>query len=106
MRLPDTVFSVVGVEFAVTTLRLGEDCRMKSLNLPVYESEAHGDLGLSSVEKGVNYLYRSWQWFRNQIVQDVPADFAVCEFECRKPYCTIGYEEKCEVYLCSKAQSQ
>ncbi len=79
---------------------------MKFLNLPVCESEARGDLGLSSAEKGINYLYRSWQWFRNQIIQDVPADFAACEFECHKPHCTIGYKEKCEVYLRFKAQNQ
>ncbi len=79
---------------------------MRSLKLPVYKIEARGDLDLSSAEKGVNYFYRSWQWFRNHIIQDVPEGYAVCEFDCRKSHCTIGDWEKCEIHLRSKAQSQ
>jgi len=100
------MWSVAGSEYAFIILRLWEDILMKSLNLPICESEAQVDLGLRSAEKGVNYLYRSWQWFRNQVVQDVPVAIGVCEFECRKPHCTIGYRERCGMYLRSEAQRQ
>jgi len=79
---------------------------MRSLNLPVCKSAALDDSGLSNAEKGVNCFYRSWQWFRNHIIQNVPEDYAICEFDCREPHCTIGEGEKCEVRLRSKAQSQ
>ena len=101
---PESV--VGGGIFYIATLDAREESLMQSLNLPVCRIEARGGLGLSSAEKGVNYFYRSWQWFRNQIIQDVPEDYAVCEFDCRKPHCTTGDAEKCVIRLRSKAQSR
>jgi hypothetical protein len=37
-----------------------------------------------------------WRWVKDQIVQDVPKDSALCEFDCRKEQCTIGEWETCE----------
>ncbi len=43
-----------------------------------------------------NQPFRSgWQWLRNQIVQTVPQDCAVCEFDCRKCQCTTEAWEIC-----------
>lgn len=41
-------------------------------------------------------LRRFFQWVRKQIVQDVPEDAALCEFDCRKEQCTQGEWESCE----------
>ena len=39
-------------------------------------------------------------WLRDQIVQDVPEELEVCEFYCRKPYCTGGRDPfKCIIRL-------
>ena len=35
------------------------------------------------------------QWVRNQIIQDVPEDVALCEFDCRKGNCTNEEWESC-----------
>ena len=32
----------------------------------------------------------------DQIIQDVPSDIAVCEYDCRKSQCTLGEWETCE----------
>ena len=36
------------------------------------------------------------RWLKDQIVQDVPQDIALCEFECRKGQCLMGEWESCE----------
>ena len=36
-----------------------------------------------------------WQSLRNQIVQTVPEDCAICQFDCRKCQCTLGEWEIC-----------
>jgi hypothetical protein len=33
-------------------------------------------------------MVRLWQWIKNQIVQDVPEEIALCEFDCHKQQCT------------------
>ena len=35
-------------------------------------------------------------WLREQVVQDVPEDIALCEFDCRKGQCRMGEWESCE----------
>ena len=37
-----------------------------------------------------------WNWLRRQLVDDVPQGDAVCEFDCRKPQCTMGEWDTCE----------
>jgi hypothetical protein len=37
-----------------------------------------------------------FQWVRNQFIQDVPEDIALCEFDCRTGQCTQGEWESCE----------
>lgn len=49
-------------------------------------------------------LTRLWQWAKGQLVQDVPGDIAVCEFDCRKLQCTMGEWETCERRLEKAAQ--
>jgi hypothetical protein len=29
-----------------------------------------------------------WQWIKDEIVQDVPEEIALCEFDCNKAQCT------------------
>ena len=41
-------------------------------------------------------VHRIWRWLRNQIVQEVPEDSALCEFDCRKDQCTVGEWESCD----------
>jgi hypothetical protein len=36
------------------------------------------------------------RWLKEQIVQDVPEDIALCEFDCRKGQCRVGEWESCE----------
>jgi hypothetical protein len=35
-------------------------------------------------------------WLKGQIVQEVPEDVALCEFDCRKGQCRMGEWESCE----------
>jgi uncharacterized protein YecT (DUF1311 family) len=37
-----------------------------------------------------------WRWLRNQIIQEVPEDSALCEFDCRKGQCTMEEWETCD----------
>lgn len=43
-----------------------------------------------------NPLSRLWHWIADQIVQDVPANNELCEFDCRKGQCTAGEWEVCD----------
>jgi hypothetical protein len=36
-----------------------------------------------------------WQWIKNQIVQDVPEEIALCEFDCHKQQCTEREWQRC-----------
>jgi hypothetical protein len=36
------------------------------------------------------------RWLKEQIIQDVPEDIALCEFDCRKSQCLMGEWENCE----------
>jgi hypothetical protein len=40
-------------------------------------------------------MVRFWQRIKNQIVQDVPAEIALCEFDCRKQQCTEREWQTC-----------
>ena len=44
-------------------------------------------------------------WVLNQIIQDVPEDIALCQFDCRKGQCSHGEWETCERRL-SRAGSE
>ncbi len=35
-------------------------------------------------------------WIKSQIVQEVPDDIALCEFDCSKEQCCMGEWETCE----------
>ena len=41
-------------------------------------------------------IARGWRFLMEQLVQDVPEELAVCEFECRKLECTQGEWEVCD----------
>jgi curli biogenesis system outer membrane secretion channel CsgG len=49
------------------------------------------------------FLARFWQWVKDQIVQEVPDDIAVCEYDCRKPQCVMGEWETCDRRLLKAA---
>jgi hypothetical protein len=36
------------------------------------------------------------RWIHNHIVQSVPEDIALCEYDCRKLECSMGEWEHCE----------
>jgi len=40
-------------------------------------------------------LRNMWEWVAGQFVREVPADTALCEFDCRKPQCHEGEWEGC-----------
>jgi len=44
----------------------------------------------------MNLLQSAWGWLRRQIVEDVPPEVALCEFDCRKPQCHAGEWESCD----------
>ena len=50
-------------------------------------------------------LRRIWLWIIGQIIQTVPKDIAVCEFECRKNECTFENWETCENRLGTAARA-
>ena len=59
-----------------------------------------------SYGKGISNFYRLWQRFRNKVIQEVPEDIQLCEFECRKLQCTMSGWARCERRLCSLVQIQ
>ena len=42
-----------------------------------------------------SHLKGLWGWLGG-LIEDVPADIAACEFECRKPNCDVGEWETCD----------
>jgi hypothetical protein len=50
-------------------------------------------------------IHRGWQWLRDQILQEVPDEYALCEFDCRKSQCTLEEWKSCERRL-SKAAGE
>jgi hypothetical protein len=42
-------------------------------------------------------LVELWRWIKSEIVQDVPAGLAVCEFECQRTHCTVSHWRGCEL---------
>lgn len=43
----------------------------------------------------MKYLRNLWDWVWGQVIGEVPAHDALCEFDCRKPQCTEGEWENC-----------
>jgi len=46
--------------------------------------------------KRATLFRRLRQWVTNQVIQEVPGDIALCEFDCRKQQCTIKEWATCE----------
>jgi hypothetical protein len=44
-----------------------------------------------------------WRWLRNQFIQEVPEDSALCEFDCRKGQCRMEEWETCDRRLTKAA---
>jgi hypothetical protein len=55
----------------------------------------HGEGELTMGATGRS-LIRAWRWISNQVVQDVPEEIMVCEYDCRKAQCTMAEAERCE----------
>jgi hypothetical protein len=51
---------------------------------------------LKEKSEGNGPFVKVWQWFRGQIIQPVPEETAVCEFDCRKLDCSMGEWESCD----------
>lgn len=51
-------------------------------------------------------LLRLWKRVKDHLVQEVPADIACCEFDCRKPQCAMGEWENCSRRLDDAAMNQ
>jgi hypothetical protein len=49
--------------------------------------------GLKDVKVGV--VRRAWSWLGSELIQDVPEESALCEFDCRKPQCTYKEWSSC-----------
>jgi hypothetical protein len=41
-------------------------------------------------------ILRIWRWLRDEMVEDVPEDIAICEYDCRKRQCVMGEWEVCD----------
>jgi len=48
------------------------------------------------IELGRDSAKRFGHWVAGHIVQDVPEDLAFCEYDCRKPRCTLDEWATCE----------
>jgi hypothetical protein len=46
--------------------------------------------------KRASLFRRLRRWVTNQLIQEVPGDIALCEFDCRKKQCTIKEWATCE----------
>jgi hypothetical protein len=46
--------------------------------------------------KRASLFQRLRRWVTNQVIQEVPGDIALCEFDCRKQQCTIKEWATCE----------
>ncbi len=46
--------------------------------------------------KELGLLNRVWQWVKDQWIREVPEEFALCEFDCRKLQCLEGEWDTCE----------
>lgn len=44
----------------------------------------------------MNLVRSVWGWLRRQVVEDVPAEIALCEFDCPKSQCNDGEWQTCE----------
>lgn len=52
----------------------------------------------------VSIFRRAWNFLRDQLVQDVRAEDAACEFDCHVDQCTVGEWESCENRLQTSAR--
>lgn len=43
-----------------------------------------------------HFIRRLWCFLKEKIVQDVPAEYAACEFDCRVGECQMDQWETCE----------
>ena len=43
----------------------------------------------------MNLLRNVWEWAGEQFVGEVPRDYALCEFDCRKPQCREAEWKNC-----------
>jgi hypothetical protein len=50
------------------------------------------------------FFARTWQWLKGQIVADVPAETAICEFDCRKQQCKQDDWANCQRRLSHAAE--
>jgi len=48
------------------------------------------------MQENMSPLKRLWRWAKDQVVQDVPEDTALCAFDCQKGQCTHTEWEACE----------
>jgi len=47
-------------------------------------------------DEKVSTVQRAWNWLARKLIQDVPEEIALCEFECRKSQCTHSEWLSCE----------
>jgi hypothetical protein len=50
-----------------------------------------------------NPAQRFWRWFKGQIIEDVPKDIAICEYDCPKEQCRENEWATCERRLSAAA---
>jgi len=56
--------------------------------------------------RGPSMFFRFWSWIKAQIVQDVPPEIALCEFDCSRAQCTQAEWATCPRRLQSLARSE
>lgn len=77
---------------AVLALRVTSACDDRRA-LTAETDHLHYRLAVLAASRRVKELRRR---VIGQIIQDVPSDIAVCEFDCRKVQCTLREWEACE----------
>lgn len=65
-----------------------------------YSNGAKRETLLATVAFLVSRLH---QWVADQIIQDIPRQLALCEFDCRKTQCTSQEWDTCSCRLHAKA---
>jgi hypothetical protein len=51
---------------------------------------------LESTKKSTRPILRFWRWIKVQVIQEVPSENAVCEYDCKILECAEDKWENCE----------
>lgn len=82
--------------------RLGHSNRSLGSRVTSFSETNHLSAMAIQHPKSASLFLRFWRWSKDQIVQTVPDDISLCEYDCRKPQCAADEWENCD-YRSNKA---